>query len=79
MAARSRHTPSQICLILSDAITLIVTSATPAAPLIFACDREMREMNEPAPDFFDGDARIPTPLRVGLDPWRRAAQQLPTP
>src|SRR5437868_1174522 len=77
MAVRSRHTPSQICLIRSEAIKLIVTSAAPAAALlIFVGDCEVHES---APDFFDGDARIPAPLRVGLDPRERAAQQLLTP
>src|SRR5947199_9147233 len=76
MVVRSRHTPSQICLIRSEAIKLIATSAAPAALLIFVGDCEVHES---APDFFDGDARIPAPLRVGLDPRERAAQQLLTP
>src|SRR5579885_192391 len=76
MAARSRHTPSQICPILSEAVAPIPISRPPSALLFVVGDCEMHES---APDFLDGDARVPAPLLVGFDARRRAAQQLLTP
>jgi hypothetical protein len=54
---------------------ILISAASVAALLVFVCDCEV---NESPPDFFEGDARIPTPLRVGFDTWARAAQQLLT-
>jgi hypothetical protein len=54
---------------------ILISAASVTALLVSVRDREV---SESLPDLFEGDARIPTPLRVGFDTGTRAAQQLLT-